>query len=105
MLSDYNMPRMNGIELQSRVKEHSPRTVRMLITGYSDLAIDKEAINRASIDFFLEKPWNNQELLDYIGNAIDLFNIREQLGLGTEEEEPEPEPPDQAVQTLEAGHM
>ena len=63
ILSDYKMPVMNGIELLSTAKAQYPATVRILITGYTDMKIAKEAINKADVHTYIEKPWVNEDLL------------------------------------------
>ena len=70
VLSDYKMPGINGIELLREVKNKYPDTIRMLITGYSDLSTAKEAINLAEVNNYLEKPWDNEELRSIIHAAL-----------------------------------
>ena len=62
VLSDYKMPGMTGVELLTKVKERYPNTIRMLITGYTDVAIAREAINKAHVHNYIEKPWDNDDL-------------------------------------------
>jgi len=66
IITDQKLPGTNGTELLSEIKDKYPQTVRMLITGYSDLDIAKEAINKAEVHSFIEKPWDNKELIDKI---------------------------------------
>ena len=77
VLSDYKMPGINGIELLREVKNKYPDTVRMLITGYSDLKTAREAINLAEVNNYLEKPWDNEELRSIIHAALKRKNERE----------------------------
>jgi len=70
VLSDYDMPNMNGVEFLKKVKEESPNTVRIMITGQADLDVAKEAINEADISHFIEKPWDTQELLSKIREEL-----------------------------------
>lgn len=72
VISDYSMPGMNGIEFLMKVKEQYPDTVRILLTGYSDMSLAKEAINKADVHFYLEKPWDNNELKALICEALDI---------------------------------
>ncbi len=62
VLSDHKMPGMTGVELLKKVMKIQPDTIRILITGYRDLSIAKEAINEASVHEYIEKPWDNEEL-------------------------------------------
>ena len=77
VLADYKMPGMNGIELLSTVKDKYPRTIRMLITGYSDINIAKEAINWAEVHSYIEKPWENEELRLAIHEVLTRKHVRE----------------------------
>jgi len=70
VICDYKMPKMNGVELLTKVKELNPDTIRILITGYSDLQIAREAINKASVHNYIEKPWDNENLRETIYSAI-----------------------------------
>ncbi|HVL86638.1 MAG TPA: response regulator [Candidatus Thermoplasmatota archaeon] len=62
VLADYRMPNMNGVELLKTVRERWPETVRALVTGYSDVEIAMEAMDKAKIHYYVQKPWNNDEL-------------------------------------------
>jgi CheY-like chemotaxis protein len=70
VLSDHNMPGMKGVELLEKVRLHDPSIIRILITGYSELEIAKDAINKARIHFFIEKPPEAQVLRDIIKQEI-----------------------------------
>ncbi len=69
VLTDYRMPEMNGVEFLVKVKDISPDTIRMLITGYSDISVAKEAINK-DVYSYIEKPWDNEELRLNISEAL-----------------------------------
>ena len=70
VLADYKMPIMNGIDLLTMVQRKHPNTVRILITGYSDIHIAKEAINRAKVHTYIEKPWENDDLRLTVHEAL-----------------------------------
>lgn len=82
VLSDYKMPGMDGIELLAKVKNKYPKTVRILITGYSDTKIAKDAINKAQVHNYIEKPWDNEELMLTVYEALKRKSERE-AGLTT----------------------
>jgi serine/threonine-protein kinase len=69
VVSDQRMPGMTGVELLRQVKETSPGTVRMLLTGYSDLAAIVGSINEGEVYRFVSKPWNNQEIVTTVAEA------------------------------------
>jgi DNA-binding NtrC family response regulator len=62
-ISDYLMPRMNGIQLLGRVKQAQPETSRVLLTGHADKHSAIQAINQVALFQYLEKPWDNAQLL------------------------------------------
>ncbi len=75
ILTDQRMPRRSGIELLEWVKQHSPQTVRLLMTGYGELDDAVEAINRGQVYYFLLKPWRTEELLAILRNAAEKVRL------------------------------
>ena len=74
LVSDMRMPRMNGLELFKKVHEISPRTVCILLTGYSDQKTAIDAINQGIIFRFLCKPCPSEILAEAISDAINEHN-------------------------------
>ena len=70
ILSDQRMPDMSGTEFLTRVRDLYPDTVRMVLSGYTDLATITEAINHGAIYRFLTKPWDDDELREHIRDAF-----------------------------------
>lgn len=70
ILSDQRMPGTSGTEFLSRVKEMYPDTVRMVLSGYTDLATVTDAINRGAIYRFLTKPWDDEQLRRQVQEAF-----------------------------------
>lgn len=70
VLADFRMPKMNGVELLKVVRERWPPTVRALITGYSDVEIAMQAMEQARIHYYVQKPWNNDELRLTVWEAL-----------------------------------
>ena len=72
ILSDQRMPEMSGTEFFSRVRQLYPDTIRILLTGYTDLESVTGAINRGAIYKFLTKPWDDDQLREQIREAFRL---------------------------------
>ena len=70
IVSDQRMNDVSGTEFLGRVKELYPRTVRLILSGYTDLATVTEAINRGAIYRFLTKPWDEEALRHHIREAF-----------------------------------
>ncbi len=71
VLSDFLMPGMNGIELLSRIREKHPHAPRILLTGYADKESAIKAINDIGLFQYIEKPWDNTNLLIVLRNALE----------------------------------
>jgi ActR/RegA family two-component response regulator len=83
IVSDQRMPDMDGTEFLERVRELYPDTMRMVLSGYTDLATITDAINRGAVYRFLTKPWNDDELR---GHIQDAFRAHEKAASGVSEE-------------------
>ena len=70
ILSDQRMPEMNGTEFLSRVKDLYPDTIRIVLSGYTDLKSVTDAINKGAIYKFLTKPWDDDQLRQNISQAF-----------------------------------
>jgi diguanylate cyclase (GGDEF)-like protein len=73
VISDFMMPGLRGDELLVRLHEKSPNTVKILLTGQSDLSGVKRAINDANLYRFLEKPFLNEDVLLTVRAAIRAY--------------------------------
>lgn len=71
IVADQRMPGMSGIEVLGSVKRQSPRTVRILLTGYADPSAVEGSINIGEVFRFLSKPCPPQTLKDTLALAID----------------------------------
>jgi response regulator RpfG family c-di-GMP phosphodiesterase len=69
VVSDQRMPEISGVAVLRAVAEHSPATMRILLTGYADMEAVTESVNDGEIYRFIEKPWNAQYLLDVVAQA------------------------------------
>ncbi len=83
VISDQRMPTMTGVEFLRQAREVSPNTVRILLTGFSDLSAIVDSVNEGEVFRFLNKPWGNRELLSVVGEAVNVALALE-LGVTTE---------------------
>lgn len=74
-ISDYRMPNMNGVEFLSETKQLQPNAVRVILSGYTDLEALMGAINEAEIFRFINKPWNDHELILTIQQALQYKDV------------------------------
>jgi two-component system response regulator FixJ len=71
VLTDVQMPELNGLELQRRLSELGVRLPVIVMTGHGDVPIAVEALKAGATDF-LEKPFDDSELLAAVNNAIEV---------------------------------
>lgn len=69
VVSDQRMPGLSGVEVLRAVAEHSPATMRLLLTGYADIDAVTASVNEGEIYRFVEKPWNGPHLIDVVEQA------------------------------------
>ncbi len=82
LLTDQRMPRRSGTSLLEWARIHSPQTIRLLMTGFSEVDDAVEAINRGHVYYYLLKPWRTQDVVQIFRNAADKFTLerkREEL--------------------------
>ncbi|MCZ8096267.1 MAG: response regulator [Acidovorax sp.] len=70
VLSDQRMPGMTGVEFLRRAKELYPDTVRMVLSGYTELQSITDAVNEGAIYRFLTKPWDDERLIVHVKEAF-----------------------------------
>jgi putative nucleotidyltransferase with HDIG domain len=102
IISDMQMPGMNGTELLEKIRQQWPHTMRLMLTGASDVSGAIDAINQGAIYRYIAKPWNDGELLSTIKSAIAfgaLANEHDRLEALTEAQK---ESLNEMVDTLES---
>ncbi len=77
LLSDQRMPDMSGVELVSEVCKRHPRTVRMILTGFSDMDAIVQAINDGHIYAYIAKPWEPDHLKQVMKRAVEHYRLTE----------------------------
>ncbi|HEX5792145.1 MAG TPA: EAL domain-containing protein, partial [Rheinheimera sp.] len=83
ILSDQRMPEISGTEFLSQVKDMYPDTMRIVLSGYTDLRSVTEAINKGAIYKFMTKPWQDDELRAEIKQAFAQY--QQQINSKTEQ--------------------
>ena len=78
IITDQRMPGMTGIEFLESILSVYPDTIRILLTGFSDMNAVMDAINRGQVYKYLVKPWQNDELRLYIQNALEIYHLRKE---------------------------
>lgn len=72
IVSDQRMPAVTGVEVLRRVREVSPNTMRLLLTGYSDLDAIVNSVNEGEIFRYLSKPWSAKEIVSIVNQAATI---------------------------------
>jgi len=85
VISDQRMPGISGVEFLKWVREHHPEIVRVLLTGYGDLETAKQAINLGGIYRYLEKPWDEKELIQTVQEGVNLYNLLKMTQIKSQE--------------------
>jgi DNA-binding NtrC family response regulator len=78
-VSDYLMPKMNGIQLLGQIKDLQPEASRVLLTGHADKQSAIQAINHVMLFQYLEKPWDNSQLLLVIRSGVERARLLREL--------------------------
>ena len=79
VVSDFLMPNMNGLEFLTEVKNLYPEVSLIMLTGYADKENAIKAINEIGLYKYIEKPWDNDDLLVNIKNGIERSNLISKL--------------------------
>jgi DNA-binding NarL/FixJ family response regulator len=75
VVSDFRMPTMNGVEFLAKVRQTSPDTVRMMLTGQADLNATIRAVNEGNIFRFLSKPCSMEILSAALTSALEQYRL------------------------------
>ncbi len=74
IMSDQRMPKMFGHELLREAKKISPNTIRVLLTGYSDLESIMQSVNAGEIFRYINKPWNPDNIMNVFKLGVQLHD-------------------------------
>ena len=75
IVSDHKMPVMEGTEFLEKANQISPDVIKILLTGFSDIEILTDAVNKCNLFQYMLKPFDPQELEQVIENGIDKFDL------------------------------
>lgn len=76
IISDQRMPGMQGVEFLKKAMELYPDTIRIILSGYTDVSAITAAINEGHIYQFILKPWNDEELKSIIRRALEQWELQ-----------------------------
>lgn len=75
IISDQRMPEMSGADFLEHAKSISPNSVRIVLTGYADITAAIDAINKGGAYRYISKPWNDDDLILTIQNAMAMYKL------------------------------
>ncbi|MEJ2038213.1 MAG: response regulator [Desulfosarcinaceae bacterium] len=75
VVSDYSMPRMNGVEFLQKVKSRHPNTITIMLTGNKEIDVAVQAINDAGVYKFILKPWDDEDLKVTLRRALEMLDL------------------------------
>jgi two-component system, sensor histidine kinase and response regulator len=81
IITDQRMPQMTGVEFLSQTLETHPDTIRILLTGYTDMESIISAVNSGQIYRYLNKPWDPVDLSNTVERAVERFEMQIELKL------------------------
>lgn len=79
VISDYLMPEMDGMTFLSKVRDLRPEVPRIILTGYADKENAIKAINDVGLFQYIEKPWDNSDLLIILRNGLEKQQLMKKL--------------------------
>jgi response regulator RpfG family c-di-GMP phosphodiesterase len=79
VVTDQRMPEMSGVDFLAHVRERQPDIVRMMLTGYTEMKVAVDAINRGEIYRLITKPWNDDELRATLRQAFDHADLKAEI--------------------------
>ena len=79
VVSDYLMPEMDGISFLAKVKAEKPHVPRIILTGYADKENAIKAINNVGLFQYVEKPWDNEDILIIFRNGLEKIRLMNRL--------------------------
>lgn len=78
VISDMRMPEMDGVQFLEKVRANWPDTIRLLLTGYSDIRSIHGAINRGEIYRYITKPWDDNDIVLVVRHAVERHALEQE---------------------------
>lgn len=78
LLTDQRMPKKTGVEFLSSIIEEFPHTIRILVTGYTDMEALVDAVNKGHIFKYIAKPWDNDKLKEIIIKSYEVYQLHQE---------------------------
>lgn len=75
VISDYNMPEMDGLSFFKAVKAQHPHILSIMLTGQAEIDVAIQAINEAGVYKFIKKPWDDKDLKLTILRALEAIDL------------------------------
>lgn len=75
IISDYRMPKINGVDLLEKVKAKRADLMRIILTGQADIQAVQDAINKVQVFRFINKPWDDDDLILTVAEAIRQYDL------------------------------
>jgi signal transduction histidine kinase len=79
IIADQRMPGITGVEFFEKIKLEFPDPIRILLTGYADINVVIDSINKGQVFRFIDKPWDNHAVYSSIKSAIELYDTKQEL--------------------------
>ncbi|WP_343562700.1 response regulator [Sphingobacterium sp.] len=79
IITDQRMPEMTGVEFLEEIIKIDAAPMRILLTGYADMAAVVDAVNKGKIFHYLNKPWSETELDQTIQRAYEVYTERQKI--------------------------
>lgn len=76
LISGYRMPEMMGTQFLPLAHEIRPETIQIMLTGYSDTEVTRVVLDHCEIYGYIEKPWNDDELLSAVRDRIRRYELK-----------------------------
>ena len=78
IITDQRMPEVTGVEFLESIIPDFPDSIRMILTGFSDVEAIIQAINKGQVYRYITKPWDKDELKITIDRALEAFHLRKE---------------------------